>query len=169
MNVEKKRRVQDTYAISQKYSIPFQTTDNIVAEYIKYNKRKLLNGYRIDIPGLFYILPDVIKGEYKTTFAYDCYEIAKKLNIQKITVLNIIKEYLQCLKQNLYNGDGIELRGLASMVPIFNEMGNVVNIQASISTTIKMEISEKNLSINSARIHTYKSFREEIKNNNREV
>ena len=151
------------YNISDKYNVNKILVHSIIEEYINFSKKSLLNGERIDFLGLVYIEPDVVSKNYKSTLGFTCKLIADDLGLPSHTVYVIVKEYLLSLKDGILDGKTAEIRGIVTMHPLIKN-GKVTNIHSAISTSIKKYIEENNCSINSVRVHTYKSLKEELLN-----
>ena len=151
------------YKISEQFNISYSSVHTIIKEFIKYSKELLYSGKRIDFFDLVYIEPDIITDGQKTTLGYNAIAVSKRLGIPYYTVYNVIKEYLNSLKLSLHEGKTAEIRSLVTLHPYKNEQG-VNIIHSAISITVKKELSENNYPINAARVHTYKSLKEEFAN-----
>lgn len=151
------------YNIAEKYDVNKVLVHEIISEYISFTKSTLLNGERIDFIGLLYIEPDITVKKYKSTLGYTCKLISDDLGLPTNTVYIIVKEYLLSLKEGLFQGKTAEIRGIVTIHPLMTD-DKITNIHSAISTSIRRYINENDCVINSVRVHTYKSLKEEIKN-----
>jgi hypothetical protein len=150
------------YIIAEKYNVTQVMVHNIINSYIDYCKKQLYVGKEVQIFGLVTLVPDVVKDNYKTTLAYDCYQLAEQLGLPSHTVYVIIKEYINSLEEEILQGRNVEMRGLVALHPMTKD-GVLSCIHSAISTTIKNELKTLNTPVSSVRVHTHKLLKYKLK------
>ena len=88
--------------------------------------------------------------------------LANSIGVGYHTVHSIIKEYLSFLREDLLDGNSIDIRGIVSLHPLLRD-GKVVKVHSSISTSIKRDLSLQNRDVSSVRAHTHKLLKHSIK------
>ena len=151
------------YTIAYRFNLTQVTVHTIINSYIDYCKRRLYSGKEVQIFGLITIIPDVLVDNYKTTLAYDCYELSKEIGIPSNTVYCIVKEYINSMEQQILEGINVEMRGLVSFHPMYKD-GELSVVHSAISTTVREDIQKLNTPIHSVRVHTHKILKYKMKN-----
>lgn len=150
------------YNIAEQQGIYQTTVHTIISSYIDYCKVLLLSGHKVDFFGIATIVPDVIVDDYNTTLSYDCSRLAEQLHLPYNTVFIIIREYLYSIMEDIFLGRNAEIRGIVTMKPI-KEDGVICKVHASMSVSLKNLIDSSDCVISSARVHTYKLLRSNLK------
>jgi len=155
MEMDKTSIAIKVYVIAEEYGVPRTIVKSIISSYIDYCKDLILHGERVDFVGLVSVVPDVQVETYNSTLAFECTKLADVLGIPYNTVFIIIREYINGLIDELLNGKSVEIRGIVTMKPYY-ENDKIGGIHASISTSIKKALSLINSPVSSVRVHTHK-------------
>lgn len=150
------------WIIADRYNIEQTQVHKIISSYISICRELLLSGNEVTFFNLVTMIPNPICSDYKTTLAYQCKLLANSIGIGYHTVHSIIKEYLSFLREDLLDGNSIDIRGIVSLHPLLRD-GKVVKVHSSISTSIKRDLSLQNRDVSSVRAHTHKLLKHSIK------
>lgn len=150
------------WIIADKYNIEQTQVHKIISSYISICREVLLSGYEVTFFNLVTMIPNPIYSEYKITLAYQCKLLANSIGIGHHTVYSIIKEYLSFLREDLLDGNSVDIRGIVSLHPLLRD-GKVVKVHSSISTSIKRDLVLQNRDVSSVRAHTHKLLKHSIK------
>lgn len=150
------------YGIAEQYNITQVTVHNIINSYIAYCKNLLLYGRRVDFLGLVSLIPDVITNDCVVTLAYDCDILAGQLGLPEHTVFVIIREYLESLKEEVLRGKSVDIRGIVTINPRY-ENGVLTTVHSAISTSFRKTLCNLDTEVSSIRVHTSKLLKYRIK------
>ena len=152
------------YIIADNYNIEQVQVHKIISSYISVCRGLLLSGYEITFLNLVTLIPNVIVTDYKMTLAYQCKLVSDALSIGYHTVFAIIKEYLTFLREDLLNGNSVDIRGIVTLHPLLSD-DKVVKIHSAISVSIKRDLELQSGYVTSIRAHTSKLLRYSVKLN----
>lgn len=150
------------WIIADKYNIEQTQVHKIISSYISICREVLLSGYEVTFFNLVTMIPNPTYSEYKITLAYQCKLLASSIGIGYHTVYSIIKEYLSFLREDLLDGNSVDIRGIVSLHPLLRD-DKVVKVHSSISTSIKRDLVSQNRDVSSVRAHTHKLLKHSIK------
>lgn len=151
-----------TYNISNKLGIPQTTILTIINSYISVLKEEIMHGKEVRIFGLSSIVPSKEYTGYISTTAYHAKMVARDTTFSYYTCLNVIKLYIQSIKDDLYNGINADVRGIVSLAVVDNENAPD-SIYSNISVTIKDGLEKRGVTDFTVRAHTSMCLKYKIK------
>lgn len=150
--------------IAENLGLSYSGVKDIVADFVTVCQSLLLSGYRVEIPCVVSVVPDVEK-EYNVTFAYICYKIADLEKRPRESVYIVINEYINSILKSLVTDKTpVDIRGLVTLKPFGVYGTDEYVVHGSISTTFKDKIKAADTTISSVRVHTARQLRNKIKN-----
>lgn len=122
--------------LSSKLQLPQTTVKLVVNSYMAYCKELLIAGGRLDFYGFVSVVPYGGKPVYSTTFAYNCLEVADRIQVPYYTVYKIMESYVNNCIECLHNGIVVEIRGLVVCKPMLED-GVLCKVRSRASQCIK--------------------------------
>lgn len=150
------------WIIADKYSIEQTQVHKIISSYISFCRELVLTGNEVTFYNLVTLTPDYIESDYRTTLAYQCKKVSELCFVSYHTVYSIIKEYLSFLKDDLLDGNSVDLRGIVTLHPLCQN-NVVIKVHSSISVSIKRDLISRNGDVSYVRAHTHKLLKHNIK------
>jgi len=143
------------YEVAENYNLNQSDVNRIVNEYITECRQDLFDGKEVRILGLVILVPNPMYSECGATLALYAKKIATKTGCPFHTVRGVVGEYIDILRNELYEGRNIDIRGLVSMHPLMRN-GEIVKVHSILSTSIKGDLPYKSQYVTSVRAHTCK-------------
>ena len=151
------------YCLADDNNIEQTLVSKIINSYISICRQDLLEGHVINFLGLVSMIPDYITSNYTATMAWYAKKVSENLSIPYHTCLLVIKGYTQSMIDDLMSGKPIDIRSIVSLHPV-TEDGVLCKVHASISTSIKEDLTIKNGVVTSVRAHTCKLLKHNVYN-----
>lgn len=145
--------------VAEKLNIEKKLVGNIVRAYLQSCKDEICNGYTVSFVGLATIVPDIRVNDCRMTLAYRCKNIARSNSFSYYTVLQVVKEYLQTVEDDIFDAKPANIYGLLTLRPL-SQGGIVTRVHSSLSHSLQDYLIENG---NYARVYTNKSFKRRVK------
>lgn len=149
------------FNVAEKYNVSQNMVHGIIGSYISRSRDNLLNGSRIDFFGLASIVPNPVCNRQNTTLAYLCYVLADELKLPWNTVFVVVREYLDCLREDILTGCAVEIRGIVDLYPVFSG-DTMVTVRSCISSSVRRMLGTGAYPVDSVRVHTYRLLRDAV-------
>lgn len=156
---ERTALITRVYIIATNLNIEKTLVDTVIKAYLVFCKNELRCGHRVNFFDIATVVPDIEYVDYNTTFAYKCSCIAKEYSIPSITVITIIRGYLETVRDDIYNGKPANIFGIMTLTPLFED-GVITRIHSSISQSLQSDLLVFG---NHARVFTNKRFKRRVK------
>lgn len=148
------------YTLAEKYGVTKVMVQDILRCYLDYCRDLILQGWRVDFPGVVSLVPDVIVSEFCTTLAFECEKVANALMLPSHTVYSIVKAYIDDIKDNVLGGTISVIRGIVVIKPISDLDGNLITVHSNISQSLRHKLEKMDTPVTSIRVHTSRAFRD---------
>lgn len=102
--------------VARECKLPKSTVKKVIIDYTDYIYKETSIQHTVKFLHLFYI--ENKENKDHETFAYVCTEIAKEKEYNGKTVQNVLETYEQCLLDELLNGKGISIYGVAKVYTV---------------------------------------------------
>lgn len=148
------------YTLAEKHGVTKIMVQNILHCYLEYCKDLILQGWRVDFPGVVSLVPDVIVSDFCTTLAFECEKVADALVLPPHSVYSIIKAYIDDIKDSVLGGTIYEIRGIVVIRPILNLDNEIITVHSNISQSLRHRLEDMDTPVTSIRVHTSRAFRD---------
>ena len=148
------------YTLAEKHGVTKIMVQNILHCYLEYCKDLILQGWRVDFPGVVSLVPDVIVSDFCTTLAFECEKVADALVLPPHSVYSIIKAYIDDIKDSVLGGTIYEIRGIVVIRPILNLDNEIITVHSNISQSLRHRLEDRDTPVTSIRVHTSRAFRD---------
>lgn len=148
------------YTLAEKHGVTKIMVQNILHCYLEYCKDLILQGWRVDFPGVVSLVPDVIVSDFCTTLAFECEKVADALVLPPHSVYSIIKAYIDDIKDSVLGGTIYEIRGIVVIRPILNLDNEIITVHSNISQSLRHRLEGMDTPVTSIRVHTSRAFRD---------
>lgn len=148
------------YTLAEKHGVTKIMVQNILHCYLEYCKDLILQGWRVDFPGVVSLVPDVIVSDFCTTLAFECEKVADALVLPPHSVYSIIKAYINDIKDSVLGGTIYEIRGIVVIRPILNLDNEIITVHSNISQSLRHRLEDMDTPVTSIRVHTSRAFRD---------
>lgn len=159
MSTERTALLTRIYTVAERLNIDKKLTDNIIRAYLQSCKDEILRGYTVNFCGLALIVPDVQSNDCKMTLAFRCRNIARSNAFSYYTVLQVVKEYMKTIEEDIFQARSANIYGLVTLRPL-KQNGVVTRVHSTLSHRLQDYLCENG---NHARVHTNKSFKRRVK------
>lgn len=146
------------FNLAERFNITLADTERILKGYVTYIKDAVASGREVDIGGLVVMYPMGVAIEKRYTLAYDLKCLANQLRLPCYTVTAVIQQYIEDLRQDILNGESVEIRGIVSITPLVLD-NNIVGFRAKASKSLKGYCQEYDIN---ARVRTHMALKQYI-------
>lgn len=153
--MKKTALITRVYNISEALNIPQGLVDSVVREYYSFLREELVQGRRISLSSIVYIVPENEVKEYRVTLAYICKVISTRCSCTYNTVNEIISKLYETIWEDLLNGTSVTFHGLCNVHPLKYD-GVVSRVQSSVSLSLTELMRENGGTV---RVHTNQALK----------
>lgn len=161
MVMEKKSSYSRAYRVAERLNMTQTKVAEVVNTYFSECRNDLFEGKIVRIIGFATLVPDVVLDEFVCTTAMYCKRVSDIIGVTYFTVREVMREYFEGCKEELFECRTVDFRRLVRIYPIHDDE-KICNVHASISVTIKADIEKFSSGVTSVRAHICKVLKSEL-------
>lgn len=161
MVLEKKSLYSRVYKVAERLNMKQTKVAEVVNSYFTECRNDLFEGRVVRILGFATLVPDVVLDEFVCTTAMYCKRVSNTVGITYFTVREVMREYFDSCKEELFECRTVDFRRLVHIYPV-SDGEKICNVHAAISVTVKADMKNISSGVTSARAHICKVLKSEL-------